>query len=45
MFEMNFDYYEQNELKLTSCEHWKRKLISLIPMQFYHKIWKIQKKF
>jgi len=32
---MNFDYYdERNELKLMSCEHWIRELISLIPLQF-----------
>jgi hypothetical protein len=42
---MNFDYCVPKDLKLMSCEHWKRKLISLIPMQFYHKFWKIQKKF
>jgi hypothetical protein len=42
---MNFDYCVPKDLILMSCEHWKRKLISLIPVQFYHKIYKIQKKF
>jgi len=42
---MNLDYYDERRLKLMSCEHWIRKLISLIPCNFSIKTQKSKKIF